>query len=184
MWQDGDTVRMTLEFAQTLYFREIDRRFQLDAAPTVRVAALGLLGAIFSFYIGRYQPSGRFLPWLFLICVAGALVSGALAVIWIVRSYAGFIWQYLPSAARLIAHYHDLEIAANRAPAGTLDAKQVFETGLIEHLAAAAAHNARNNNIRSELLYYASSFIASAVAFTFLAGVPVLFESLARWPLF
>jgi len=36
---------MDLELLKTLYFRELDRRFLLDAAPTPRIAILGVIGA-------------------------------------------------------------------------------------------------------------------------------------------
>ena len=174
---------MKLEFVQSLYFRELDRRFQLDSAPTVRVAALGFLAGVFSFYTARFHPTDLFSAWFFLLCVAGALAFGALTVIWILRSFAGFEWAYLGNPATLLEHYRELE---KSAAAGSLAGRQpseVFEAGLLERLVAATAHNARNNNTRSQLLYQSSIFLAIGVGFTILAGVPVLSEALGHWPL-
>jgi hypothetical protein len=174
---------VTLEFAQSLYFRELDRRVQLDSAPTVRIAALGLIAGTFSFYTGRYAPAGIFLPWLFLVCLGGAMFFGALSIVWIIRSYAGFEWRYLANPAKLLEYYVEIKRLNSTGPSPGLEPDEVFAAGLVENLVKAAAHNFRNNNVRSQLLYHASIFLSWAVLFTFLAGVPVLFEALARWPL-
>src|SRR5947207_2770401 len=100
---------MTLDFAQALYFRELDRRFQLDSAPTTRVAAIGLIAGTFSFYGSRYTPEGAVLPWIFLASIAGAMIFGTLAIAWIVRCYAGYEWSYLANPQNLLDHYAQLK---------------------------------------------------------------------------
>jgi hypothetical protein len=178
----GKLKLVKLELAQSLYFRELDRRVQLDGAPTIRVGALGLIAGIFSFYIDRYTPNGLFLPWMFLFCLAGTLVCSVLAAIWIIRSYAGYTWQYIATPDKLLAFYRDIQARADRGALQGAEPVAVFEEGMTKKLIMSAAHNARNNNARSELLYYSSIFIAWAVLFTFIAGIAVLFEAFAQWP--
>lgn len=175
---------MNVDFAKELYFRELDRRAALDAAPTMRIAALASLAAIFSFYASHYDPAGAFLPRLFVLFAAGALCFGSLAAIWILRAYLGFEWQYLANASKLLEHFNLLEAAEGEGKTGPRTATQLFESRLVDMLVAAAAHNARNNNARSTLLYYSGIYLAIAVICTMLAGAPVLSQALMRWPIF
>jgi hypothetical protein len=99
---------MDLELAKTLYFRELDRRQELDSAPTFRVGVLALVAGVFSYYAEHFTITDNASSWFFLGCSAGALVSGALAIVWVIRSYTGFVWAYLPFADQLKAHYDSL----------------------------------------------------------------------------
>jgi len=173
---------MTLEFAQILYFRELDRRTALDAAPPVRIAALAVIGGAFSVFSSRYTPSGPFLPWFFLGAAGGVIVCSVLAAIWIIRSYVGYRWRYLTSPITLLDHYRKLEQLPSSVFTGAATAREIFDAGLVEKLVMAAAHNATNNNARSELMYYASIFVALAFGFGVLAGIPMLCQLLVQFP--
>jgi len=166
--------------AETFYFKELERRKDLDAAPTFRVAALTLLGGVYSFYLKSFHIDGSIISWLFLIAATGTLVCGSLSVVWIVRSFVGFSWGYVPCADQLLAHHAELQKyhTEHGLDSGTPDT--VFDEYLQKCFVEAASKNTRNNNLRSELLYSASYFLAVAVLFTLLAGVPVLYRALER----
>ena len=169
---------MDLEFAKLLYFRELDRRAELDSAPTFRVAILALLGGVFSFYMQHFQPASNVLSILFLASAAATVFFSVLSVIWIIRSYSGYVWAYLPLPEQLATHYEELVEYHSRYPSETNTAETLFATHLRQQFIEAASRNARNNNRRSEFIYRASLFLSVAVVFSLLAGLPVLSEGL------
>lgn len=170
---------MDLELLKTLYFRELDRRFLLDAASTPRVAILGVVGGVFTYYAQRLHLTNELATWLFLACAAGAILFASLSIIWIIRSFVGYTWAYLPFVDELAAHqerlvgYHD-EYATESA-----DPQRIFENHLRKLLVETTTRNAANNHQRSELISNASTFLSIAVIFALLAGLPLLSHALA-----
>ena len=170
---------MDLDLAKTLYFRELDRRSELDGAPTFRVAILALLGGVFSYYTQHFSPARDLMSGLFLLSAAGTVAFAALAVVWIIRSYSGYTWAYLPFADQLQEHYESLVAYHAEYPSETQTAESLFSDHLRQRLIEAASRNASNNNQRSELIYRASFFLSVAVVFSLVAGLPVLSQGLA-----
>ena len=167
-----------LDLAKALYFRELDRRTELDGTPTMRVAILALLGGLFSYYSQRFVVECDLPSVVFIIGTAGAIFFAVVAVIWIIRSYVGFTWAYLPFPDQLESHFQALveyqaQYAFETAP------EVLFAAHLRQRLIEAASQNASNNNQRAELIYRASLFLSIAVIFSLVAGAPVLFRSLS-----
>jgi hypothetical protein len=165
-----------LDLAKALYFRELDRRTELDGAPTMRVAILALLGGLFSYYSQRFIVERDLSSVVFIIGTAGTIFFAVVAVIWIIRSYVGFTWAYLPFPDQLESHFQALieyqaQYAFETAP------EVLFTAHLRQRLIEAASQNASNNNQRAELIYRASLFLSIAVIFSLVAGAPVLFRS-------
>lgn len=170
---------MDIEFLKTLYFRELDRRAQLDGAPTPRVAILGVVGGVFTYYSERLELSHPFFTWFFLGCAAGAIVFSALSIIWIIRSYVGYTWAYLPYVDQLASHYQTLVAYHEEYATETAEPDRLFANHLRQRLVEATTQNTSNNNQRSELVYGASLFLSVAVVFALLAGLPLLSNALA-----
>jgi hypothetical protein len=166
--------------AETFYFKELERRRDIDAAPTFRVAALALLGGIMSSYLSRFTIDGTPMAWFFLISSGGVIVFSTLAVIWIVRLFVGFTWGYIPCPDELQAHFDALRRYNEEHGLDSGTPEETFDAYLKTCFIDAASRNMRNNNARSELLYRASFFIAVAVLFTLIAGVPVLYRALGN----
>jgi hypothetical protein len=170
---------MDLEFARTLYFREMDRRAHLDGAPTSRVAILGIIGGVFTYYSERLRFAGDPMKWFFIVCVAGAVLFSTLSIVWIIRSYFGYRWAYLPLPDELSAHYQSLVARCAENGFETADPDDLFKRHLQQRLIEASAQNTSSNHQRSELLYRGSFFLSVAVVFALLAGVPLLSSALA-----
>jgi hypothetical protein len=164
--------------AETFYFKELDRRRDTDSAPTFRVAALALLGGVFSFYLRSFAIDGGLGAWLFLFSAAAVVVFSTLAVIWIVRLFVGFSWGYVPCPDQLESHYGELLAYHEKFTLDSGTPDEAFDQYLRRCFVEAASKNMRNNNDRSELLYRASFFLALAVFFTLIAGIPVLYRAL------
>jgi hypothetical protein len=170
---------MDLEFLKTLYFRELERRAQLDSAPTFRVAVLALIGTVMSYYLQRFTLANTLGSWLFILCAGGVIFFSTLSIVWIVRIYVGFDWEYLPTAKELrnyeraLFEYHAQYGIDGQTPSA------LFNSHLEKLLVSAATRNTSNNNTRSEWLYRASLFLSCAVVGTLLAGAPVLFQAFA-----
>lgn len=164
---------MKLDLAKELYFRELDRRAQLDSAPTFNVVVLTLLTALFSYYASAYENRGLSSSLIFLGCLSGATVCSVGAIVYILRSYVGFVWSYLPYPRTLLEHHQALKAyhAEHGLDSGTPD--DVFEDFLRERLVSAATENAANNNARSELQYAARRFIVVSVILAIVAGLPL-----------
>jgi hypothetical protein len=171
---------MDVEFLKTLYFRELDRRAQLDAAPTPRVAILGIVGGVFTYYTDRLDLTSILFTGFFLACAAGAIVFSTLSIFWIIRSYVGYTWAYLPFPDQLVNHYEALVEYHEEYATETADPERLFTNHLRQRLVEATTQNASNNNQRSELIYRASLFLSVAVVFALVAGVPLLSSALAK----
>ncbi|MGZ5442973.1 MAG: hypothetical protein ACXW5U_13045 [Thermoanaerobaculia bacterium] len=167
---------MDLEFAKTLHFRELDRRVELDQAATYRVAIVGVVGGVFTYYSDKL-PLNASLHWLFVICAAAALVFSTLAIIWLVRSFVGYNWKYSAYPSELLAHYREL-VSYVQQYAITTPVSDLFNEQVRDRLVAAATVNMQNNNLRAALLYRASLFIVSAVVATLIGGIPLVFHAL------
>jgi hypothetical protein len=165
---------MDIEFLKTLYFRELDRRVQLDSAPTPRVAILGIVGGVFTYHTDRLTLTDEWATLLFLSSAASAVIFSTLSVVWIIRSYVGYTWAYLPFADQLANHYETLVEYHEAYASETAEPERLFENHLRQRLVEATTQNASNNNQRSELIYRASLFLSVAVVFALLAGVPLL----------
>ncbi|HEV7768840.1 MAG TPA: hypothetical protein VGQ76_27855, partial [Thermoanaerobaculia bacterium] len=151
---------MDLEFARTLYFREVDRRAHLDSAPTSRVAILGIVGGVFTYYSERLRFAGDPMTWFFIVCVAGAVFFSVLSIVWIIRSYFGYRWQYLPLPDELSAHFQSLMARHEEDRFESADPDELFERDLRHRLIQAATRNTLSNNQRSELLHRGSLFLS------------------------
>lgn len=171
-------VAVETAFLKELYFRELDRRDVLDSAPTLRIGVLALLGALHSFYFSVFPLGDSGWTWLFLAVTASATVCSVLAILWIVRCFVGYTWQYLPPAGRLLEFFDELIAYEKEYNLGHRRADALFNEALRTQLATTTEHNEHNNVKRSELLYGASRFLAAAVILTLLAAVPVLVEAL------
>jgi hypothetical protein len=167
-----------LDLAKTLYFRELDRRTELDGAPTMRIAILTLLGGLFSYYSQRFIIQHDLPSVVFVVATAGTVCFAVAAVVWIIRSYVGFTWSYLPFPDQLESHFQAL-VEYQSLYSFDTSPEQLFQTHLRQRLIEAASQNASNNNQRAELIYRASLFISIAVIFSLAAGAPVLFRSLS-----
>lgn len=170
---------MDLDLAKTLYFRELDRRAELDGAPTLRVAVLALLGGVYSYYIQHFRPGADGMSLLFVVGAAGALLFALLAVAWIIRSYVGYAWRYLPFAKQLEASYEEIREYCTQFGPETMAPEEMFETHLRRELIEAATRNASNNDQRSELMVRSSLFLSGAVVCSLISGVPLLSQGLA-----
>lgn len=164
---------MDLEFVKTLHFRELDRRNELDQAATYRVAIVGVIAGVFSYYAERIPLANPVHRWLFVVAATGALVFSVLSVVLIIRSFIGYTWKYAPYPSDLLAHYKQLLSYVEQHKVQR-SASELFSEQVVERLVQAASANMHNNNVRSELVYRASVFIVFAIACTLIAGVPLI----------
>lgn len=172
--------RVKAEFAKELYFRELDRRDQLDSSSTFRVAVVTLLAGLFSYYSSAYRADELGQPWLFLLCAIGAAVAVSVAIILVVSSFIGYTWAYLAPASDLLSYYQNLVAYERDHGIDGSSAAHEFERALVERFVAAASHNVLNNNSRSEKLYLASRLIAIAVVLGLVAGLPLAVNFIAH----
>jgi len=171
---------LDFDFLKELYFHELDRRDRLDQAPTLRVAVLALGAGLFTYYLDLYALGDDILGGIFLFAGCGAIVSGLLTIIWIIRSYLGYTYSFLPYASQLEKYWRDLQRYRREYQLEEDASRLLFQEALEERLVEAVTHNSFNNNSRSELLYGASRFLAAFVVFALLAGLPVVAGGVAR----
>lgn len=172
---------MNVDFVATLYFREIERRGQLDRAPTFQIGILAILGGVFAYYLDSLTVSSAVGKSVFAACAAATVVFALLAILWIIRSYLGYRWALLAYPEQLMDYYHELEEYDHQHGLDAASPDSVFERHLRDLLVEAATHNAANNNSRSELLYAANRYLAIAVVFTLVAGLPGIVRAIVLW---
>ena len=168
---------MDIEFAKMLYFRELDRRSQLDPGSNFRVGVLALLAGVYVYYLNTYTMSNLWCGVLFVLCAIISALFALLAIISIIRVYVGFQWSYLPYPEQMLRYHQDLQ--AYQADYGE-SSPDAFSEYLLLALIESATTNMANNNSRSEHMYAASRALSIAVVSTMLAGIPVITESFLK----
>ena len=171
---------MDIELSKELYYRELDRRDQLDSSITLRVAVVTLLAGLFSYYASAYDAAGLGAPWLFIACASGAAVTAGAAVVVIISALTGYTWAYIALPTDLLEYYDALVRYEQVHGLESKTASEQFEHSLRTRLVAAATHNVLNNNSRSEKLYLASRLISIAVVLGLVAGLPLAVDFVAR----
>jgi hypothetical protein len=167
---------MDTSFIKELYFREIERKQEFDSAPGVPIAVLTVVGGVFTFYLKSFLWIDTVLSLLFGVLLLVAGVFAVLTVVWIIRSYIGAEYEYLPYADELFGHYNDLQGFFDDAKAASED----FTADLRVRMVEATTANQYNNNRRSELLFGTKRFLAGLVVATLLAAIPPGVEWLLR----
>ena len=116
----------------------------------------------------------------FLLFTTVAAIFVVLSIIWIVRSFIGFKWSYMPYPSHLLEHFEALLEYDRQYGFDQGGPDQTFEDQLRRSLIQAATDNTYNNNSRSELIYAATRFLVIAVGSTLLAGVPIIVSTISR----
>ena len=168
---------MDLEFTKTLYFRELDRRAQVDSGSSFRIGVLALLAGVFVYYLNTYTMSNFWCGAFFVLCATTSALFAFLAIISIIRVYVGFQWSYLPYPGQMLQYHQALQAYQAHYGESSPDA---FSEYLLHALIESATANMINNNSRSEHLYAASRSLSIAVVSTMLAGIPVITENFLK----
>jgi hypothetical protein len=151
-----------------------------SSTPRRRSASLAVLGSIVSFYIEKYRPTLPFLEALFVVGIAGASVFAVLSVVWLIRSYVGYVWRLLPPATELERFFEQLKAYDAQYGLGVGTPTSHFEAHLLSLLVDAATRNSKGNNQRSHITATATVYLVVATVFTLLAGLPLAYEALNR----
>lgn len=169
---------MDFQLAKELHFRELDRRDELSRAPTLRIGVLTVLGGVYSYLFDSFEFSGSMASWIFIGCAATSAIFALLSIIWIIRSYMGYWWEYLPYPSQLLDYFSELRRYDAEHGLDDSTPERQFDETIRTSFVQAATKNMVNNNARASLLYSASLFLAIAVIAALLAGLLGLMKNL------
>ncbi len=160
---------------QRLYFHEIDLRDRIHArVPILLAIVLALIGmqsymvnSLFSATWSKYEI-------VLLVCLLGVSVSALIvAVVYIVRSWHGFSYKYLPFVEQLETHRGVLREYYRKYDATDMDGSLAKKVGgvFFNYFVECASCNATLNDKKSERLHVAFWWLIGSMATGFLALV-------------
>jgi hypothetical protein len=165
---------MDPEFLRKEYEAEWERRDHLQAAASVPLGVLTLLGSAMVFLVQKFDATGTWMAVTFWLAWGIAGAAYAIAVYMLVRSYFGYMYRRLPLPSQLRTYESDF--TAYMASLRSAD-PAVLRRDLEEHLASAyidaVDRNAVNNINRGAYLHKANAASVVALVFTAISAVPV-----------
>jgi hypothetical protein len=164
---------MDLAFLRAEYEAEWQRRDQLQAAASMPLAVLTVLGSALVILIRQYHATSVLASLLFWGALLLAGFSYVAATWMLVRSFYGYVYRRLPLASSLRTYQQDLRAYYERGKGG--DEETIageFRAHLAEAYVEAIDRNAVNNTNRGEYLYKANSAAVVCLICTAAAAVP------------
>jgi hypothetical protein len=162
-----------------LYQEELDRRDSIQAASSIPIGLLTVLGGVLVTILVGDPPLRSVLGWLFVTSYGSACVFFFEAAYYLSRSLHGRTYKLAPSADLLLAH--EVALANWHNLYGTKKgADEDFNEYLASKYAAAAAVNREANVTKSEYLFRATRTTLYAGVFAAMSAVPYLVVSLGR----
>lgn len=165
---DRDLFRQQYDF-------ELEQRNSIASATNIPIVAITVLASATSVVLLDFPYKSTYQCYAFLMFASLALVSIAIAVWCLFRSFWNYEYQKLPSSTALKQHYDALFTWHQRAGATAKDAKERadadFSDYLDSRLAEAGDWNGQNNIVRGNYLHLATAAVAIAVTMLLPAGL-------------
>jgi len=166
---------------EKLYFHEIDMRENLSARLQIPLAILVVLIGFLAYMLRNISPTpinAIFVVFLLFYCLC--IVFTVLGILFLVRSWLGYEYTFLPSAkdtedyrASLIETYKSYENSDE------LVQKYMMEY-LYRYFIECSSTNTVNNDNRSMNLHYARISIICSLVLAFIAFIPFRFGGIDR----
>lgn len=154
------------------YLDEFKRKDELTRAVSLPFAVLTILGSTLIYIIGTLSDLTRLLDVIQMILVLFSMVPLGVATYFLIRSYSGYAYEYVPTAQeledwkkKLIEYNKQYKIAEtdNEAEAKAL-------AYLYDRFAFCAHINALNNDTKSATLHKANRWMILAIGLAFITG--------------
>jgi hypothetical protein len=156
------------------YFFEINRKHELTKELNIPIGVLTILGgAIIYFFneIPRIVGLARFVLVIFLIA---SLVFFLLTIYFLIRSYYGYTYRYLPTSEELRDYRERLEQYYQTESHNLAGIDAEMESYIRAAYARCAHKNTINNDSKSGYLYKANGFLILTLICGLLCTVPYL----------
>lgn len=167
---------MNFDFFRDLYKLELDGTRQLTASLALPTGIGTLIGSLLGGMATKFPWGNWASHVVFVALFIFACVALMIAVVYLARSFWGSKSQYIPRAAELhdwynllLKHYQD---HGDDSSDPVASARQDFENGLMERLAAAATFNAEENDRLRRSIFMSRAFLLLALLLTALTAIP------------
>jgi hypothetical protein len=168
---------LDLDFLKAEYDAEWQRRDQLQAAASIPLAVLTVLGSAIVYLLQAFDSESAWLVAAFWISVTVAGAAYGVAVYMLVRSYFGYMYRRIPLPSQLVAYESAIrEYLAAGGKASGLALRADLNDHLSRAYVAATDRNAVNNINRGHYLHKANAASVVALVFAVLAAAPFAIE--------
>ncbi|MBC6987075.1 hypothetical protein [Alteromonas sp. BZK5] len=144
-----------LKLYEKMYLFEIERREKINARlnlpMAVIVAIFGLLSYVFNFDTNSFTTCENF---VFYILLLFASISLFVACYHFKNCWSGLVDQYMPTAEDIEDYYQSLESTYAGFDEKEDLVKSYFNKFLLQSYTEYGSFNAKNNDYRSEQLYF------------------------------
>jgi hypothetical protein len=164
------------EFYQKHYFFELDRRTELNSSLSIPLGVFGLLSGALVYLVSNFNFAWDTFTYIFLILVAGAVVSILLVVYFLLRAYWSYDYMYMTDTEVIRNYENELTNYYKRNGQKNVSdlVDKELDDMLIHKYSEAGTHTAANNAKKSATLRKSNSAIVALVIFLLLLS-PVFF---------
>lgn len=162
------------------YDFELEQRNSLASAINIPIVALTALGGALGSMAASYQYANDLFTYFFLAFVILALTSLLISLYQTFKSFAGYVYEKIPSTTKLSAHYEELKKWYEEQGTDEKAIEQLatadFQTFLNDSVAKATDVNSQNNITRGNYLHGAITTIAFTFVFLLLSSSLYLYQ--------
>jgi len=166
---------------EKLYFHEIDMRENLSARLQIPLAILVVLIGFIAYMLRNISPTpinAIFMAFLLFYCLC--IVFIVLGILFLVRSWLGYEYTFLPSA-KDTEDYRALLIETYKSYENSDELVQKYMMEYIyRYFIECSSTNTVNNDNRSMNLHYARISIICSLVLAFIAFIPFHFGGIDR----
>ena len=163
------------------YDFELEQRNSLASAINIPIVALTALGGALGSIAASYKYGSNISTYIFIGLVALALISLLVALYQTFRSFAGYVYEKIPSTIQLSAHYENLKLwhleQGLSEDLAVVEATKDFQNYLNTAIAEATDVNSKNNISRGNYLHGAVTTIAFTFVFLLMSSSLYLYQT-------
>jgi hypothetical protein len=161
---------MDLNLCKEFYFFEIKRNEEMGGRLNLPFTVLSILGGIVAYIVQNFYFEMGWLSVIFGLFIFLATGSIIISIYYLIRSYHGYIYEYLPTVFDLNEYHTSLK---NYYRGDTFDEKikEEFSSFLKDNLIKATLKNTWNNDKKSAFFHDANKFLICAFILTLLGSI-------------
>jgi hypothetical protein len=153
------------------YYFELTRKNQLTSQLSIPIGILTILGGLASYFYRNISICSDYKHNVIIILFILSIISFVYTIYYLIRSYYGFSYSYIPSPKVIDAYKNDLSTYHKSVG----NPEDVVERELKEYLIglyASTTHiNIRNNDSKSEYLHKANTFLIATLVLLIISAL-------------
>ncbi|MCH8296048.1 hypothetical protein IH992_33635, partial [Candidatus Poribacteria bacterium] len=166
------------------YKFEFEHKQQLTTSLTFPVGVLVVLGGLLGTIAKQFSYESVYLTYVLFFLLGFAVIAFLMAIYFIVRSYHGYAYSYVPTPSEmrehydaLVRYYQEVEGDDQIPEVITKRTEEDFDDFLRRKYVHAIEVNIWENELKMRYLYYARSSLIAVLVLTLLCSIPYFFDT-------